>query len=61
MTCEARELVIGKKTFNAIYVFIYTYSWAQVVTIRIACYFCEKQKKCNGMCSENGLSCHISI
>ena len=44
MTCEARESVIGEKAFNAIYVFIYTYSWAQVVSIRIPWYFCEKLK-----------------
>ena len=44
MTCEARESVIGEKAFNAIYVFIYTYSWAQVVSIRILWNFCEKRK-----------------
>ena len=44
MTCEARESVIGEKAFNVIYVFIYTYSWVQVVSIRIPCHFCEKRK-----------------
>ena len=28
MTCGARESVIGERAFNAIYVFIYTCSWA---------------------------------
>jgi hypothetical protein len=40
----ARESVIGERAFNAIYVFIYTCSWAQVVSIRIPCHFCEKRK-----------------
>ena len=44
MTCGARESVIGERAFNAIYVFIYTCSWAQVVFIRIPCHFCEKRK-----------------
>ena len=44
MTCEARESVIGEMAFNAIYVFIYTCIWAQVVSIRIVCHFCEKRK-----------------
>jgi len=44
MTCGARESVIGERVFNAIYVFIYTCSWAHVVFIRIPCHFCEKQK-----------------
>ena len=44
MTCGARESVIGERAFIAIYVFIYNYSWDQVVSIRILCYFCEKRK-----------------
>ena len=44
MTCGARESVIGERAFNAIYVFIYTCSWTQVVSIRIPCHFCEKRK-----------------
>ena len=44
MTCGARESVTGEGAFIAIYVFIYTYSWAQVVSIRILCHFCEKRK-----------------
>ena len=44
MTCRARESVIGERAFNAIYVFVYTCSWAQVVFIRILWYFCEKRK-----------------
>jgi len=44
MTCGARESVIGERVFNAIYVFIYTCSWAHVVFIRILCHFCEKRK-----------------
>jgi len=44
MTCGARESVIGERAFIAIYVFIYTCSWAQVVSIRILCHFCEKRK-----------------
>ena len=44
MTCGARESVIGERVFNAIYVFIYTCSWAHVVFIRIPCHFCEKRK-----------------
>ena len=42
MTCGAYESVIGERVFNAIYVFIYTCSWAHVVFIRIPCHFCEK-------------------
>ena len=41
MTCGARESVIGERAFIAVYVFI---SWAQVVSIRIPCRFCEKRK-----------------
>ena len=41
MTCEARESVIGEKAFNAIYVFVYTCSWARLC---IPCHFCEKRK-----------------
>ena len=44
MTCGARESVIGERAFIAIYVFIYTCSWPQVVSICILCHFCEKQK-----------------
>ena len=44
MTCGARESVIGERVFNAIYIFIYTCSWAHVVFIRIPCHFYEKRK-----------------
>ena len=44
MTCGARESVVGERVFNAIYVFVYTCSWAQVVSICIPWHFCEKRK-----------------
>ena len=44
MICGARESVVGERAFNAIYVFVYTCSWAQVVFIRIPWHFCEKRK-----------------
>ena len=44
MTCGARKSVIGERAFIAIYVFIYTCSWALVVSIHILCHFCEKRK-----------------
>jgi hypothetical protein len=44
MTVGAHASVIGEGSYNKVYVFVYTCSWAQVRFIRIPWHFCGNQR-----------------